>query len=333
VATASRPFGSPSGDPALEAALRAGLTAVEVRLQEAVKSDFTFVTETSRHLVDAGGKRFRPLLVLLASQLGDPAAPGVVPSAVVVELTHLATLYHDDVMDEADIRRGAVSANARWDNTVAILTGDFLFARASDILADLGPEAVRLQARTFERLVTGQIRETVGPAEGEDPVEHYLSVLADKTGSLIATSGRFGAMLGGASAAETDVMTRFGERIGIAFQLSDDLLDVLSETADSGKVPGTDLREGVPTLPVLLLRRAPRPEDARLIELLDGGLDGDVDHAEALWLLRSHPVMAVAQAEVVRWAEEAREVLGPLPDGPAKDALSALCDQVVGRTT
>ncbi len=313
--------------------MRSGLSAVESLLQESVKSDFPFVTETSRYLVDAGGKRFRPLLVLLAAQFGDPDAPGVVPSAVVVELTHLATLYHDDVMDEADIRRGAVSANARWDNTVAILTGDFLFARASDILADLGPEAVRLQARTFERLVTGQIRETVGPSEGEDPVEHYLSVLADKTGSLIATSGRFGAMLAGASPAETDVMTRFGERVGIAFQLSDDLLDVLSETTDSGKVPGTDLREGVPTLPVLLLRRNPRPEDAGLIGLLDAGLTEDADHAQALRLLRAHPVIQEAQAEVVRRAEQARDVLGPLPEGPAKDALAALCDQLVGRTT
>jgi len=326
------PFVPPSGDPALEAAVRIGLSAVESLLQESVKSEFPFVTETSRYLVDAGGKRFRPLLVLLAAQFGDPDAPGVVPSAVVVELTHLATLYHDDVMDEADIRRGAVSANARWDNTVAILTGDFLFARASDILADLGPEAVRLQARTFERLVTGQIRETVGPSEGEDPVEHYLSVLADKTGSLIATSGRFGAMLAGASPAETDVMTRFGERVGIAFQLSDDLLDVLSETTDSGKVPGTDLREGVRTLPVLLLRRDARPEDARLLGLLDGDLSGDDEHAEALALLRAHPVMQAAQAEVVRWAEQAREALAPLPEGPAKDALAALCDQVVGRT-
>ena len=171
------------------------LDAVEQLLADAVKSDDPFVAEAARHLVEAGGKRFRPLLVLLAAQFGDPAAPGVVPAAVVVELTHLATLYHDDVMDEAPLRRGAPSANARWDNTVAILTGDFLFARASDLLADLGPEAVRIQARTFERLVTGQIRETVGPADGQDPLDHYLSVLADKTGSLIATSGRFGAML------------------------------------------------------------------------------------------------------------------------------------------
>jgi heptaprenyl diphosphate synthase len=229
------------------------------------------------------------------------------------------------------VRRGAVSANARWDNTVAILTGDFLFARASDLLADLGPEAVRLQARTFERLVTGQIRETVGPVEDEDPVDHYLSVLADKTGSLIATSGRFGAMLSGADETAVDVLTNFGERIGVAFQLSDDLLDVTSETAVSGKKPGTDLREGIPTLPVLLARRAARPEDERLLALLDGDLADDADLAEALRLLRANPAVPQAQDEVRRWAAEARAVLAPLPEGAPRDALAALCDQVVGR--
>jgi heptaprenyl diphosphate synthase len=329
------PAASPdlTADPALEVALRTGLAQVEAALHDAVKSDYPFVTEASRHLVDAGGKRSRPLLVLLAAQLGDPAAPGVVPAAVVVELTHLATLYHDDVMDEAELRRGAASANARWDNSVAILTGDFLFARASDILADLGPEAVRLQARTFERLVTGQIRETVGPVDGADPVEHYLSVLADKTASLIATSARFGAMLSGADEQAVDVLTRYGERFGVAFQLSDDLLDVLSESAESGKTPGTDLREGIPTLPVLLMRRAARPQDARLVELLDPGLADDAEHREAPVLLRAHPAMAEAQAEVTRWADAARETLASLPDSPAKAALEALCHQVVGRAT
>ena len=327
-----RHIAAPATDPALADALRQGMTQVESALHDAVKSDYPFVTEASRHLVDAGGKRSRPLLVLLAAQFGDPTAVGVVPASVVVELTHLATLYHDDVMDDAAIRRGAASANARWDNTVAILTGDFLFARASDILADLGPEAVRLQARTFERLVTGQIRETMGPGDGADPVDHYLAVLADKTASLIATSARFGAMLSGADERTVDILARFGERFGMAFQLSDDLLDVLSETTDSGKTPGTDLREGVATLPVLLLRRDARPEDARLLELLDAGLSDDRDHAEALGLLRAHPVVGSAQAEVLRWADAAREVLAPLPEVPAKAALAALCDQVVGRT-
>jgi heptaprenyl diphosphate synthase len=325
-------------DHALESELRAGLATVEEQLRDAVKSDFPLVTETSRHLVDAGGKRFRPLLVLLAAQFGDPGAPGVVPSAVVCELTHLATLYHDDVMDEASLRRGAPSANSRWSNTVAILTGDFLFARASDILADLGPEAVRIQARTFERLVIGQIRETVGPQEGDDPVEHYLSVVGDKTGSLIATSGRFGALLAGADESTVDILTRFGERIGVAFQLSDDILDVASDSADSGKTPGTDLREGIATLPVLYAQRraaasppAAASSDARLLELLDGDLTDDAAHAEALGLLRVDPAMAEARAELRRWADEARAVIEPLPDVPAKDGLRVLCDVVVSR--
>ena len=326
-------FGVPSTDPGLEADLRAGMEAVENLLRDTVKSDYPFVTETSRHLVEAGGKRFRPLLVLLAAQFGDPRAAGVVPAAVVVELTHLATLYHDDVMDEAVLRRGADSANARWDNNVAILTGDFLFARASDVLADLGPEAVRLQARTFERLVTGQIRETVGPGPADDPVEHYLSVVADKTGSLIATSGRFGALLSGAEQSVVDVMTRFGERIGVAFQLSDDLLDVSSDSTTSGKMPGTDLREGVPTLPVLHARRSDDPSDARLLELLDADLDDALLHREALGLLRGSGGMDAARADLRRWADDARSVLSPLPAGPAREALESLCDVVVSRTS
>jgi heptaprenyl diphosphate synthase len=319
-------------DPALEVVVRQGLAAVESRLRDEVKSADAFVSEAAAHLVAAGGKRFRPLVTLLASQFGDPAAPGVVPAAVVVELTHLATLYHDDVMDEASLRRGADSANTRWGNTVAILTGDFLFARASDILADLGPEAVRLQARTFERLVHGQIRETVGPSETDDPVDHYLRVVADKTGSLIGTSGRFGALLSGASAAETELLTQWGERIGVAFQLSDDLLDVASDSAKSGKVPGTDLREGVPTLPVLLLRRADQAEDTALLAALAGDLSSDEALAEVLVELRAHPVMAEAREVTAGWAQEARSTLSPLPDSAAKAALESLCDFVVERS-
>ena len=330
--TVAGPLGLSVPDPALEADVRAGLAAVEQLLRDSVKSDFPFVTETSRHLVDAGGKRFRPMLVLLAAQFGDRHAPGVVPAAVVVELTHLATLYHDDVMDEAPLRRGAESANARWSNTVAILTGDFLFARASDLLADLGPEAVRIQARTFERLVTGQIRETVGPGPEDDRREHYLSVVADKTGSLIATSGRFGALLSGADETVVDILTRFGERIGVAFQLSDDILDVASDSAQSGKTPGTDLREGVATLPVLHALASTDPEGARLRDLLAGDLTDDVRHGEALRLLRASPALAAARAELVRWADDARAGLAALPDVPARAALESLCDLVVART-
>jgi heptaprenyl diphosphate synthase len=330
--TSEGPLGLVVPDRALESEIRAGIDAVEALLRDAVKSDYPFVTETSRHLVEAGGKRFRPLLVLLAAQFGDPSAPGVLPAAVVVELTHLATLYHDDVMDEALVRRGTISANARWSNTIATLTGDFLFSRASDLLADLGPEAVRIQARTFERLVQGQIRETTGPDAGVDPLEYYLQVVADKTGSLIATSARFGAMFAGAPEPVVEVMIRYGERIGVAFQLSDDLLDVTSDAVAFGKTPGTDLREGVITLPVLHARHSADPNDARLLELLDGDLADDGRHAEALALLRAHPAIAAARSDLDRWAGDARDTLRPLPDVPAKEALLALCDFVVART-
>ena len=332
--TAHRPstLGLVFADAELERELRSGLQAVEEQLRVAVKSTYPFVTETSLHLVDAGGKRFRPLLVLLAAQFGDAAAQGVVPSAVVVELTHLATLYHDDVMDEAALRRGAVSANSRWGNSIAILTGDFLFARASDILADLGPDCVRIQARTFERLVHGQIRETVGPDLEGDPIDHHLRVLADKTGSLIGTSARFGAMLAGADEGVAEILTRYGERIGVAFQLSDDLLDVVSETGQSGKTPGTDLREGVPTLPALLLSRTTDPGSERLRSLLSGPIEDDETVEEALALLRAHPVLGQARDVLREWADDALAAITPLPDCPAKSALAALTEFVVART-
>lgn len=321
-------------DPGLQTSLEQGLAQVEDSLHDAIRSDYPFVTAASGHLVDAGGKRFRPLLTLLAAHLGPaPAHPHVIKAATVVELTHLATLYHDDVMDEAALRRGAPSANARWDNTVAILTGDFLFSRASDILADLGPEAVRIQARTFERLCTGQIRETVGPEDGIDPVKHHLQVLADKTGSLIATSARFGAMMAGANLDTIDAITRYGEAIGIAFQIADDIVDITSEATQSGKMPGTDLREGIPTLAALYALASDDPQDAHLHDLLLRPLDDDAEHAQALALLREHQALADARSEAQRWAADARKALRGVRPSPATDTLNALCDYVVDRTS
>jgi heptaprenyl diphosphate synthase len=320
-------------DAALAADVVDRLALVEVGLQEAARAQNDLLAETAAYGIEAGGKRFRATLVLLAAQFGNPRDPRVVPAAVAIELTHLATLYHDDVMDEADVRRGMPSANVRWDNSVAILAGDFLFARASLILAGLGPDAVRIQAETFARLVAGQIAETVGPRPGEDPVEHYLGVIKEKTASLIATSGRFGAMF---SDAPHGVAARIGaacEAIGVAWQLSDDILDVASESAQSGKTPGTDLREGVPTLPVLHALRLAGPDDARLVELLSGGeLTDPVLHAEALALLRAHPAMGKARADTRRWAERARDEILALPDVPARAAFEALCEFVVERT-
>lgn len=316
----------------LETRLARGLAAVETRLREIITSDEPFITQAAAHLIDAGGKRFRPMLVLLSAEFGDPDHPMVVPAGAAVELTHLATLYHDDVMDEATMRRGAETANQRWDNSLAILVGDFLFAHASEVTSTLGPEAVGVQARTFARLVKGQVRETIGPREGEDPLEHYLSVVADKTGSLIATSAYYGSHLSGASPEIVTTLTEFGERIGSAFQLSDDVIDIASDSDDSGKTPGTDLREGVPTLPTLLARRSTDPADADLVRALSAPITDDVEVAQALAALREHPAMDEARAYVQTDADSARALLTSLPAGEAKDALYDVCDQLATRT-
>ncbi|WP_404828575.1 polyprenyl synthetase family protein [Spongiactinospora rosea] len=321
----------PIGDERLARDMAGGLAEVEKLLRAAVESEDAFITEASRHLIEAGGKRFRATLVLLAAQFGNAAAAGVVPGAVVIELTHLATLYHDDVMDEARMRRGSASANARWDNTIAILTGDYLFAQASILLADLGNDLIRTQATTFSRLVQGQIRETRGPRPGDDPVEHYIEVLADKTGSLIATSGRFGGLLGGAPPRIVDRLDGACEAIGIAWQLSDDLIDVAATTSESGKTPGTDLREGIRTLPVLYVLGSDDPADAGLRELLSGPVPEE-RLSEALTALRAHRAMDQARAELNRWADRARADLAELPDIPAREAFMSLCDYVVARS-
>jgi heptaprenyl diphosphate synthase len=320
-------------DADLESRLRHRMEEVERALFEHVRSEAGFVTRAARHLLEAGGKRFRPLLVLLAAETGDRDADGVLTSACVVELTHLASLYHDDVMDEADLRRGAESANARWDNHVAILTGDFLFSKSSELTAGLGPDAVRIQAQTFTRLVEGQILETLGPADEQDPLEHYLRVVAGKTGSLIATSARYGAMFSGAPVDVVEALTEYGEKVGVAFQLSDDILDISSDSEESGKTPGTDLREGVPTLPVLIAQRSTDPGDARLLELLGSDLSEDGPHAEALTLLRAHPAMGEARAYVVALAAEAKDLLKVLPEGAVRTALEAFADAVATRSS
>jgi len=322
-------------DSALEAEVRDYLGLVEESLAATAHPDDELLTEVSRHSIAAGGKRFRAMLVLLAAQFGDPEDPRVIEAAVAIELTHLATLFHDDVMDEALVRRGHPSVNSRWSNSVAILTGDFLFAQASQILAGLGPDAVRIQAETFSRLVTGQMAETIGPRPGQDPLDFYMYVITEKTGSLIATAGRFGALFSGAPAGVADQIAAACEQIGVAWQLSDDVIDIASDSSQSGKTPGTDLRQGVRTLPVLYALRSTgqSPADARLRSLLDeADLTDEALLAEALTLLRGHHAMKESRADVLNWLHEARVSIGTLPDGPARAAFLALCDFVEKRT-
>jgi heptaprenyl diphosphate synthase len=324
--------GIPNLDKQLEASLSADMKKVEDLMRSHIQGDYPLVVETSRHLVEAGGKRLRPLLTLIAAQFGDPTNYDIIKAAVCCELTHLATLYHDDVMDDAVLRRGVISANKKWNNAVAILTGDYLFSKVSDMLADIGPEAVKLQAKTFERLVIGQIKETQGKSEGLTQIEHYMKVVADKTGSLIATSARFGALLSGAKPEVVETLTKFGEKIGVAFQVADDLLDIASSETASGKTPGTDLKEGIPTLVTLFVMADNDPDDADLIVKLSKPI-GEEDLPSIIKELRSHKVLRKVQEYLNKVASEANELLVDLPNGPAKAALNNLTFALINRST
>jgi heptaprenyl diphosphate synthase len=315
------------GNPEFAARVRDGVDRIEDLMATELGRADELMAEAVQHLFQAGGKRFRPLFTVLSASLGpQPDGDDVIIAGAVIELVHLATLYHDDVMDEAQVRRGADSANARWGNNIAILAGDYLFATASRLVSRLGPDAVRVIADTFAQLVTGQMRETRGAAEGIDAIEHYLKVVYEKTACLIAASGRFGATFSGADEDQIERLARLGGIVGTAFQISDDIIDIDSEAEESGKVPGTDLREGVHTLPVLYALREIGPDADRLRVLLAGPVEDDDELAEALTLLRRSPGMARAKQTVAEYAVRARAELADLPDGPGRAALATLVD-------
>lgn len=320
------------GDAAFAANVRDGVARIEQLIETELRGADELMTAAVLHLFEAGGKRFRPLFTVLSAQLGpNPDADEVTIAGAVIELVHLATLYHDDVMDEAQVRRGAPSANVRWGNNVAILAGDYLFATASRLVSRLGPNAVRIIAETFAQLVTGQMRETRGAADGVDSIEHYLKVVHEKTACLIGAAGQFGAMFSGADEDQVQRLSRLGGIVGTAFQISDDIIDIDSDPDESGKLPGTDLREGVHTLPVLYALRETGPDADRLRQLLVGPVNDDAVLAEALALLRASPGMAKAKETVARYAAQARAELAALPDLPGRQALATLVDYTVNR--
>ncbi|HSL09864.1 MAG TPA: polyprenyl synthetase family protein [Actinomycetota bacterium] len=310
-------------DANLESDIRARLDRVEEALEKAVVAESDLLATTARYLLQAGGKRFRPMLVLLSGHFGDPTDPRLIPGSVAIELVHLATLYHDDVIDEADSRRGTPSVNARWDNTVAILTGDYLFARASEISADLGPDVCRLLARTIAVLCDGQIREVDGSGKVEQTEEAYLEIIRRKTGVLIATSCRLGGMLSDASEDDTETLDAFGESLGMAFQLSDDIMDVTASQLELGKEPGVDMKEGVYTLPVLhaLTDGDDRDELARI--LAHGAPDGELLD-RALEIVRGGASVDHARAAVTDEVRRAVGLARRLPEGPASRSLVQL---------
>ena len=320
------------GDPDFAQSVRDGVGRVEDLIATELRGGDDLMTEVALHLFEAGGKRFRPLFTVLSAHVGpDPESWQVTVAGAVVELVHLATLYHDDVMDEAQVRRGAPSANARWGNSIAILAGDYLFATASRLVAQLGPDAVRIIAETFALLVTGQMRETKGAADGGDAVSHYLKVISEKTACLIAAAGRFGGTFSGATVDQTERLGRIGSIVGTVFQISDDIIDIEADPDESGKLPGTDLREGVHTLPVLCALQETGPDADRLRELLKGPIEDDDALAEALALLRASGGIAAAKQTVLQYAAQARDELDGLPEGPGRQALASLVEYTVNR--
>jgi heptaprenyl diphosphate synthase len=317
-------------DPALEREIRAQLDQVEADLDKAVRSDTDFVTEASSYLVRAGGKRFRPMMVLLGGRFGDPADSRLVQGAVAIEIVHLATLYHDDVIDEADYRRGIPSVNSRWDNTVAILTGDFLFARASEISSDLGNEVTKLLARTIAILSDGQIREVAASGRTDQTEAAYMEIIRRKTAMLIATSCRLGGMLSNAAPETIERLDDFGMALGLAFQLSDDIMDVISTEAELKKEPGQDMREGVYTLPVLYALED--GEAAReLRDLLAPGPPEGERLSRALDLVRSDGSLARAREAVTQWVHRSKRLAEGLPHGSAQEAFLHIADFIAVR--
>jgi heptaprenyl diphosphate synthase len=312
-------------DPALDERIRERLDEVEAALEKAVRADSDFVTETAAYLVRAGGKRFRPLLVMLSGHFGDWTDPRLVPGAAAIELTHVATLYHDDVIDEADMRHGVPSVNSRWDNTVAILAGDFLFARSSEISSDLGTDVSKLLARTIATVSDGQIREVAGAGRLDQTEEAYREVIRRKTASLIATSCRLGGMLSEASPEIIELLDDLGVAIGMAFQLSDDIMDVTATEEELKKAPGQDMREGVYTLPVLYaLDDGEAGRELR--DLLSQGPPEDDRLARALQIVGSDGSLSRAREAVTEEVRRAKATAGRLPGGPARDALVRLAE-------
>ncbi len=369
VTASANPFISGATSNELRTQLEDGLERVEALMREELNYSDALPAEATTYLLQAGGKRLRPVLTLLTSRFGEnPGNDDVVKAAAAIELTHLASLYHDDVMDEADLRRGVTAAHIHWSNSVAILAGDLLFARSSLMFSDLGEETIKLQADTFERLVLGQLRETVGPQGGADRIQHYIAVLADKTGSLIAAAARCGAICANAPRDYVDHLAHYGEHVGVAFQIADDVIDLSPKTEATGKLAGTDLRAGVETLPVLLLEQDAQNGDADARDLLErirgrvagtarirriptrdeatgNTADAVAEAAETgapapasdeeidgiIAELRDHAVTERTRLEAERWVERAIEALEPLPDGEEKTALEQFARTAIER--
>jgi heptaprenyl diphosphate synthase len=307
------------------------LTRVEERLLDAAAADDPYLTKIAQHLLLAGGKRFRPLLALLAAEFGASRDHRPVEAGVSVELIHVGSLYHDDVIDEADVRRGAASVNANWSNTVAILAGDFLMARASEVAAThLSQESVRLLAATYAELVEGQTRELQLDFDLDHGVAEYEQVIAGKTASLIRTSARLGAMAADADDDVVEALSLWAWELGMVFQIADDALDLVADEETIGKPAGSDIREGKFTMPVLEALAGRNGDRAR--ELLEGTRPyPDRVVVEMIEIVRSGGHIDTALAEATRRLEVASDALSGVPDGKPKQILKTLGAYLLAR--
>jgi len=306
---------------------------VEGRLIEASTADDAFLTKIAQHLITAGGKRFRPLLAQLGAELGPVVDYRAIDAGAAVELIHIGSLYHDDVIDEAETRRGAVSVNANWTNTIAILAGDFLMARASEVAADtLGQEAVRLLARTYAELVEGQTLELQLTDDLTHGVEDYYRVIAGKTASLIRTSARLGAMASDAPTETIEAISTATWELGMVFQITDDALDLVATEEVLGKPAGSDIHQGVFTLPVLHALGGPDGERIRtLLSATRPYADESVN--EVISLVRSNGFVDRTLDECDGRLRVAQAAIAVLPEGPVRDIFSAMGRFLIDRVT
>jgi len=306
------------------------LEKVEARLFEATTSDNEFLTEIAQHLLGAGGKRYRPLLAQVAAELGPDDGDGPVEAGVAVELVHVGSLYHDDVIDEAESRRQVPSVNANWDNTVAILGGDFLLARASEIAAPLGQEAVELLSRTYAALCEGQVLELQLGDDLEHGAPHYYRVIELKTASLIRTSARLGAMAAGASPEAIDAASLWGHEVGMVFQLTDDVLDLIATEEFLGKPAGSDIGEGTFTLPVLNALEG--PDGGKLRDLLTPPRPYSEDTVEqVIDLVRAGGYIEHALDETRQRIAAANAAISGLPSSSITEVFSRLGEFLLDR--
>ena len=305
------------------------LEKLEKRLFEVTVSEDTYLTEISQYLMEAGGKRFRPIISLLAGELGTENKDKVIDAGISVELIHLGSLYHDDVIDEATTRRGVESTNRKWNATLAILAGDYLLARSSELAADnLGLESVKLLASTYAELVVGQTKEVQFSFDTKHGTDDYLEVISGKTASLIRTSAKLGAMASNSSPELIESISSWAWHSGIIFQITDDILDLSSDTETLGKPAGNDILEGTYTLPVLLALEKDR---IKIEDILHQVKNSEIDLVEVLQEFNNDEIVEESNKFVNHHFKQSNEAIKNIEDKKISNILNNINEYLLQR--